>query len=211
MLLEGDFEFLVLDLDDGLVEHADEHVLRQGIGVGGFLRQLHEGAGGQIAEEVRLALRSGDEQRGRPHLHFVDDLAKHTVERWLPTRIEVVVCGDQQFLAQRGESGTVLGLRKRRGDHRQQVLGAVGKLGVALERSACEGEAGVDERLGPRHGAGDIVVGTAVGNPAAEYLAVAIEDDRLGGGRPQVDADPAVHAAHPVAPAGCRRCSIICR
>src|ERR1019366_3278535 len=91
----------------------------------------------------------------------------------------------------------------------QESLFDLSEIWISGDRLSSERETRADQSFLPYHLAGDIVIAAAIGDAAADHLAGVVQDDCLGGGRAEVDADidpESVHAFTPV-----RLCSSICK
>ena len=60
---------------------------------------------------------------------------------------------------------------------------------ITGDRLPGERETGADHGFLTHHLTGDIIIAAAVGDAAANHLAGVVQDDRLGGGRAEIDAD----------------------
>ena len=195
----------VLDLDDRAVEHVEQEVVADP----GFLRHRLAGrevlAAGDVAEEVRLALRARREQRRR----LGGEALEHLGQRFADGLRRVAELGGGEApLAGRFEVGELLQVLLRAEIAlelpEEAVERAVQRPGLP-ERLPEQEEAAVDERLLLRDRRGRVVVRARVRDAAPEDVLVLVHDHCLGGGRAEIDADEAAHVIFLSARSAARR------
>jgi len=183
----------VLDLDDRAIEHVEQHVVANAGLPGESLALRQVAAARDVAEEVALSLRARCEQlRG-----FTAQPPEQLLERGAHRRrgfaearaLGVAPAGVlevRQLLHELLQPEVALELA-------EEVLEAPVQRAGAAERLAEQVEARVHQRLLLGDGGGGVVVGARVGDAAPEDVPRLVDDERLGGGRAQVDADERLH------------------
>ncbi len=195
----------VLDLEDRLVEEADETVEADAALPGLRLGEAHVALAREVAEEVALAARPRREEPAASS-SIVPRIGIRglVLGRGAGARHEQAL----DLTPQDPELRPVL-LQPEQPLQLGQEPGLLGRAEPRPRSSAeTRREPGVDEGLRERDLAGHVVVAAAVGDAAAEDALVLAEHHRLRGGGAEVDADGVLHAAPPAA-ASPRFCSII--
>ena len=157
------------------------------------LARLHEAGAGEIAEEVGLAPGSGFEQRrrrssqpaedfrqGRPHHGFTSG------EAGALDHLEAGVFEIAELFQELNAAEIALQVG-------QDAVDLAGKGGQTAELAAEQSQARVHQGLLFGDRGGGVGVGAGIGDASPENLTALIHHHRLGGGRPQVDADKATH------------------
>src|ERR1019366_2429190 len=100
-----------------------------------------------------------------------------------------IVGGAEQCFPQARELIEVLAKSEVSLQRGKESLLDLGQGRITRDRLPGEREASADHSFLPHHLTGNIVIAATVGNAAANHLADVVEDDCLGGGRAEVDAD----------------------
>ena len=198
----------VLDRDDRLVVDVQQHVIGQPGVARDLLGDRQITRARIVAEEVGFPLGPWREHRRRLVAQPAEDLAQR--------RPDAVAQLLEALALDLGEAGLfeiaelLDELLQPEGilEPREELLDLRIAAFLGAELAAEEGEAGVDIGLLAGDAARGLVVRARVGDAAAKHAFVLVQQDRLGGGRAEVDSDEGPHAARPL-PA--RFCSIICR
>ncbi len=183
----------VLHLDDRLVVDVEHEVERQAGLLAQRVGNRHEPRSGDVAEEVGAAARPGREQLRRLVSELAEDLAERLRERLLLAGEPQAAAVPDAGLLEVAQLLQVLHVAEVALEVREEHIDPAGERRHALEPTAEEREARVDERLLLRHRRRGVVVGAGVRDAAAEDPAVVVHDHRLRRGRSEIDADVALH------------------
>jgi hypothetical protein len=207
------FRRAVLDVDDGLVVKVEQRVEGDASGLRHLLADVHDAGARDVPEEVGPAPGAALEHAGRLGVDALEHLRQGLEHARLAVP-DVAGAGRAQVLELLQELFQA--------DVELQVLHQLVYVlaGNGIAQAAAEqGEAGADMGLLLGHRGRRLVIGARVRDALAEDLHVGVHEDRLGGGRAEVDADVALHgavlrppqAALAGGPPPRRFCSIICR
>ena len=180
-------------------------IARHGLGVAVIARA------GDVAEEIRLALGTrGIEFRGlgpQAPEHFVQRLPQAALGRLQGATAELRAAGHLQV----GELLEELLQPEGAFQAGEKLRVTVGCRTAGIERAPEQREARVDARLLAGHSCSRAVVGSGVGDSAANDAGLLVEQHRLGGRGSEIDTDESLHWRVPQATArpAVRRCSII--
>ena len=161
-----------------------------------LLGQVHVVGGGEVAEEVALAHGQFPVESRGFFPHGGDDAFDPVVQLLAAVAVAGRGGGLAQGLAEPVELVEVLLEAEGALQRGQETFGYGRQRRLPAQHRADEREARPHKRFLARHRAGNVVVAAAVGDPAPEHIARPIQDDGLGGGRAQVDANVDFGCAH---------------
>ena len=148
---------------------------------------------GNVAEKVGLALGTGRVERRRFLAQQLEHLADGVFDSAFDLGKTLALDLDAAGLLEVVELFDELHEADGALDRAEELVEIASAAAAGIQRAAKQREASVDARLLARHASRRGVIRTGVGDATADDLAVLIEQNRLGGGRSEIDSDKGLH------------------